>query len=1052
METVVNITLHFNPQTGAWNGLTAGGYPLAVAPTGEVWANASPQAFPQSNEWRLLSVERRGNITRVTRQAGNWWTQQTFAVDGSRIRRDVLLRWNGNEPVRIAGILLRTPVLRVSDNPEDYYLIPGEFPIVRHRFGRLKAGRVLQETGWTRGEYGIALVHSPQRKLSVVAGYVFRMDQARAGVEEAQNGVVLRHGFETLLKLQKGGEVTVGTQVIEIISGDEERLCDALARFSDTLDNGPPADLPERLKGGSLYELHPWGRLESWGAGDRGNRFSRLTALLPDLHGLGVTMLWLLPVSYPPPWVYTLPAFNHVALENGTPQELKEFVRQAHRLGMKVAIDLVVYGVHPDSEEVRRLPEDVWCVDEQGNRIKVWGGTVLAADVSHPVWQERIREVVTRWAKEYGFDGTRLDVMGWGQAANWRNPLRANASVAYGGLQLNKVVRDAFRAVTRDGFTLPEAGKPLAFRHADMLFDYPWYMVMRDLTLQPDLALWIRQAQEWLEWERRCYPRRALNGLVRFLENHDTVPATQYFGVGISQALMAICCLMQGVPLIYQEQETGFSRDLSEWLHWRRREKCFAQGDAEYLSVRCSHPHVFTFLRRAEDGAAIVAVNLTGEKLRCRLSWERALSQRFPVCVDFRTGEPVRIAGASAEVEISPYRPVVLLLKSRGWKTIPHRPRGVTTPLSATERCQILPDGTVRAFEAERWFVETPEGRLDDVFRDYRVQVKPGERFIDALPVLKRAWHPVEEGLLDGAETANLGVVWTDGQELCLSVEVAKAAEVHVEDRRLDGKQVDLVVKPREAYRLGRRAVVPLQNGSMLMTPLFVHLRSGGFTVSLARRHGGLPSVWQSRDGRVLRLQDGDLYTDWGLVNGGYASADGETNPRLRVERGAQVHFEGWLRHRAWNGVQSCPVASPGTRYRLSYALQADGVLKITLGVTPQSEKGETRAFFALRLPLRGFRRWRRGSEGGVAGERTGVRLGERRGDGSVPLGVETEAGVLKVQRVRGLQNTFLIDSGNGEAVLFLALLDGEPVDLRAAQEWAGEVWLCLENLPLGIL
>jgi len=80
------------------------------------------------------------------------------------------------------------------------------------------------------------------------------------------------------------------------------------------------------------------------------------------------------------------------------------------------------------------------------------------------------------------------------------------------------------------------------------------------------------------------------------------------------------------------------------------------------------------------------------------------------------------------------------------------------------------------------------------------------------------------------------------------------------------------------------------------------------------------------------------------------------------------------------------------------------------------------------------------------------VRLGEQRTDGSYPLIVQTEAGVLRVQRVRGLQNTFLIDSGNGEAVLFLALLDGEPVDLRAAQEWAGEVWLCLENLPLGIL
>jgi hypothetical protein len=53
---------------------------------------------------------------------------------------------------------------------------------------------------------------------------------------------------------------------------------------------------------------------------------------------------------------------------------------------------------------------------------------------------------------------------------------------------------------------------------------------------------------------------------------------------------------------------------------------------------------------------------------------------------------------------------------------------------------------------------------------------------------------------------------------------------------------------------------------------------------------------------------------------------------------------------------------------------------------------------------------------------------------------------------VRSLQNTFLIDSGHGEAVLFLALLDGEPVHLREADEWVGEVWLSFESLPLGIL
>ncbi|MGC8784050.1 MAG: alpha-amylase family glycosyl hydrolase [Armatimonadota bacterium] len=1039
----MHIALHFNRQTGTWDGLSVDGRQVAVAPTAEVHANASPHTFPQPHEWRLVSLERKENITEVTRQAGDWWMRQRFTLDGLRILRDVTLRWDGDEPVRISGVILRTPALRLSDSPEDFTLIPGDFPITCHRFGDLKVGRVRQEAGWTRGEYGIALVHSPSRKVSVVAGYIFRMDQARVGVEEAERGVALRHGFETLLRVRKGTEFAIGTQVIEVVAGDEKRLLEALSHLSDALGNGPPLDLPEHLKGGSLYELHPWGRLESWWAGDRGNRFSRLTALLPDLHELGVTMLWLLPVSYPPPWVYTLPAFNHVAPENGTPQELKEFVQQAHRLGMKVAIDLVVYGVHPESEEVKNLPEEVWCIDEAGNRVRVWGGTVLAADVSHPAWQERIREVVTRWAKEFGFDGARLDVMGWGQAANWRNPYRANASVAYGGLQLNKVVRDAFRAVSRDGFILPEAGKPLAFRHADMLFDYPWYMVMRDITLQPDLARWIREAQEWLEWERCCYPHRALNGLVRFLENHDTVPAAQYFGVGISQSLMAICCLMQGVPLVYQEQEIGFSRELSGWLHLRRRERCLAEGEAEYHSVQCSHPQVFTFLRRADDGAAIVAVNLTGETRRCRLSWAKALSQRFPVCVDAFSGEPVRGAAGSVEVEIPSYRPIVLLLKPRGGKAIPRRSRSVEAAEPTNGRWRILQDGTVRAFGAAQWFVETPEGRLEDAFRDYRVRVKRDESPEDALPVLKRAWHPLEEGLLDGANTASIGVRWADGQELHLLVDVAKASEVRIADEHLDGRQVDLVVKPREAYSIGQENPVTARHEQVDVTSLFVHLRSRGSLLSLARRHGGLPVLWQSPGGHGWSLQGSDLYTDWGLVEKGYASADGETNPRLKVERDGQVCFTGWLRHRAWNGVQSCPVASPGTRYRLGYRLEDGQTLRITIGFTPLSERGETRAFFALRLPLWGFRGWRRGMEGGRAGARTGVRLGERREDGAEPLIVETEKGALRVQWTRGMQNTFCIDSGNGEVVLFLALLDGKPVPLRAGVEWTGEVWLC---------
>lgn len=1030
--------VQFHPETGVWESLSVGGRRLTLKGTEDITVQSSPHPFPSRDAWRLVSLQRRSESVQVVRQAGDWELHQTFAVRDWRLQRDALLRWKGSEPVRLQGVVFRTPVLRLSEDSGDFALLPGEFPIQPLRLGELKAGQVRQEAGWTRGEYGIALVHSPARRLSVVAGYLFQMDQARVSVEGAEGGFILRHDFDTLLHLRPGQELSLGTQVIEIVLGDERELREALARFSDTLGNGPPTDVPAHLRGGCLYELHPWGRIESWGAGDRGNRFPRITAQLPFLRELGVTTLWLLPVSAPPPWVYTLPEFNYVARESGTPEELRELVQRAHELGMKVAIDLVVYGVHPDSKEVERLPDEVWCVDEDGNRVKVWGGTVLAADVSHPAWQRRIHEVVTRWAREYGFDGARLDVMGWGQAPHWRHPLRANASIAYGGLRLNQVVRDAFRAVTRDGFILPEAGKPLAFRHADLLFDYPWYMVMRDVTLQPDLARWIREAREWLEWERCCYPPRARHGLVRFLENHDTVPAAQFFGVGLSQALMAVCCFLQGVPLVYQEQETGFSHDLSRWLHLRQRERCLADGEADYLAVQCSHPHVFAFLRQSQHGAAVVAVNLTGEKVRCRLSWQDVLSRQFPNCVEAFSGQEIPRARGAAEVEIPPYRPVVLLLRPSGAKgttVSPPVPRGTTMP---EPRWQVLPNGAVRARGAERWFVETPEGNLEDRFRDYHVRVKPGEQLVDALPVLKRAWNPLEEGLLDGVETASLGVRWADGSELRLRVDTSIASDVRLVDERLDGGQVDLIVQPRQAYQVGEgRRSAPSREG-VEVTPLFVQLQRGRSILYLGRRHGGLPIAW-SREGREIQWQEGDLYTDWGLVEGGYASADGETNPRLKVWREGRVQFTGWLRHRAWNGVQSCPLASPGTRYLLEYALEEPGVLRVSMGVRPQVERREGRAFFALRLPLRGFLRWQRGEVGGHAGERTGVRLGE--GD-LFPLTVWTEIGVLRVVRARDVQNLFLIDTGGGEAVLFLALLDGKPIPLRPGAEWTGEVWL----------
>ncbi|MBM3493958.1 MAG: hypothetical protein FJX72_06520, partial [Armatimonadetes bacterium] len=718
--------VRMDPATGRWNGLRHGSAELAVAPADDVRIEWEGGSLPPQAEWKLLRMGTHAGFTVVVRRAGDWEIRTETRVWRSSIGRRAAFRWMGKGKAVVTRVVLSTPPMRLSDSGDDWALAPGNFPIRKERVSSMADGRRITEVGWTRGDYGLGVVHSPSARRSVAASYEFEHDQARVSLVKRGKGIVIEHAFDAIAQVEPELDVVVGTQTIQVMQGTEEDLRAGLRRMADRLGNGPPTDQPGHLQKLTLCEVHPWGRLEAWNRGDTGNRYDRLTKLIPYYRDLGITGLWLLPVSWPPPWVYTLKNFDAIAPENGTPEQLRELVQTAHRYGLKMLIDLVVYGIHPEADEVKRQPEDVWCKDRDGKPTRVWGGTVLAADTSNPIWQRRIAEVAGRWAREFGFDGTRLDCIGWGQTVNW-SAKRPDDAVAYGGLQLNKVVRDAMRKANPNAMTLPEGGKPLVFRHADMVFDYPLYLAMRDLTWQPDLARWVADIREWLEWERCAYPQKALKGLVRFLECHDIVAATEYFGVGPSQALMAACVLMQGVPLIQQEQEIGFSADLATWLKLRNREPAFHAGSADYLATSCSDPEVLTFLRRGSTSAAVVAINLTGQAKPCTVRWPGELNARFPTAFDAFTGKPMTVRQASARVTIPPYRPVVILLKRTGARANP----------IPTAR----PD----------WTVAMSEGTLADRTFDQYVKLRAGEKTEDALPTLRRAMRADEIGLNDGA-------------------------------------------------------------------------------------------------------------------------------------------------------------------------------------------------------------------------------------------------------------------------------------------------------------
>ncbi|MCX6361308.1 MAG: hypothetical protein NT029_16005 [Armatimonadetes bacterium] len=1007
------LAVSVDPSSGVWTRLAVAGRQVLAGPRLEAAIFWDGGAMSPASEWKLLSVDQKPGRTVVTRRAGLWDVRTEMAVSGPELRRRVIFTWRGEKAVRVRGAQLRTPPLTVLPSRGDWVMLPGNFPVRRMPLAGLAQAGPQSEVGWTRGDYATAALSFGSAGLACVAGYSFEHDQARITVSAEGGGVVVTHGFDVCGDLPPGGSYEVGTQVLRFALGGSGVVAGLVEALANSVGNGPPRDQPADLGKTVLYEVHPWGRLESWGP-DRGHRYDRLTACLPQWRALGANAFWVLPPPWQPPWVYTTPIWEAVNPGNGTPEQLKEFVAAAHRTGAKAIVDLVVYGVLPSSEDVPKLPSDVWAVDESRQRRTVWGGSILPADTSKPAWQERMARAAGFWARDYGFDGARLDCVGWGQTANWGAP-RANDAVAYGGIALNKVIRDAFRAGNPGAFLLPEGGKPLVLKESDMVFDYPLYLAMRDMTTTPDLGAWIERTREWLQWERLAYPAAGLKGLVRFLELHDTVAAQDYFGVGPSQALAAILCLMEGTPLLQQEQETGFSRDLSSWLKLRRNVAALSGGGADYQAVLCSDPGVFAFLRTGAGEAVVVAVNLTGLPARCTLEWPRSL----PAAALHASlqGRILSRKPGGAGVVIDPWRPMAIVLQKR---------RGAA------------PEWRVPAPAGARWSVRMPEGTLEDAVRDDDAKPGDGEAVEDRLPVLRRAWRPVEGGLADGPGPTRLSLAGLPGAGAA-EITPGAAQGARITWAKGGSPRIEPDAAPPSAA--WPAAGVP----AVTANPQFVRLSAAGVRLTLARRHGGVP-VEIRRAGRVLSSRPGELYTDWGLLpEKRLVAADGETNPRLSVERtaaGVTVTFRGLLRERSWNGVQTCGIAGPRTAYRLTYTMDATGRITVGVGVTPSQDNPETKAFLALRLFVDDASDWLRGDA--VAGGDANGRVASASGNSAGALVARGTQGSIGLGETQSVQRTFGIREGRG-GWLYLALLDGDPVATRSGVEAAGGAALLLK-------
>jgi 1,4-alpha-glucan branching enzyme len=318
-------------------------------------------------------------------------------------------------------------------------------------------------------------------------------------------------------------------------------------RFSWADELTPDRPLPENNRA-VVYEM-PLRWMDS-APEDRGIRQVDLGTFesvifqrLGDLERLGVNAIELLPIQDSPDtlnWGYGTRFFFAPDLDMGTPVDLKFFVKQCHRRGIRVILDVVMN--HASAKcPLRALAEDWFFLppgsQEEGDRPS-WGGYVFRYRTQRE-GQYQAREFHYRmaefWVREYHVDGFRIDefrgIDNWEFVQTFRERAWAEHRRLFPDRPFLVVAEDSWR---RPVITQDDPNNPNGRQVVDAMWNFAYRDEARRLLRDGIWTNWgepsRRERVEALVSGRRTWddlPRRFQRGFadlseaVNYITSHD---------------------------------------------------------------------------------------------------------------------------------------------------------------------------------------------------------------------------------------------------------------------------------------------------------------------------------------------------------------------------------------------------------------------------------------------------------------------------------------------------------------------------------------------------
>ncbi len=329
-------------------------------------------------------------------------------------------------------------------------------------------------------------------------------------------------------------------------------------------------------------------------------------ARLKFLRDVGVDVIWMMP-PYPIGKqgrkgslgsFYSVRDYCRINPEFGTLKDFDFFVREAHRLGLKVILDWVANHTARDARWLTTKPAD-WYEREADGTPKIpwdWSDTAKLNYANHEVWRGQI-EAMRYWVEKHAVDGFRCDMAMLVPIEFWQETARE------------------LRAVKPDLFLLAEAEEQNLFYEGAFNACYGWevHHLMNDIA-QQRCRVW--SLRDWLYRDRERYPRWAVR--LMFTSNHDenSWSGSEFERMGDARRIMTALSFVwpQGLPLIYTGQEVGydhrfefFEKDAIPAEYYR------ANAETEFYRSLAELKHRHPALRSGEEGGEVIEIHNNAE-------------------------------------------------------------------------------------------------------------------------------------------------------------------------------------------------------------------------------------------------------------------------------------------------------------------------------------------------------------------------------------------------------------------------------------------------------